>query len=108
MVKEECIEKAQSALQARERLIGLANDIMNPTERRGRYDVSGFNFVAGGYAAELDKMGFPAASAKVQDAIRRYPRTFEESAVDSSVNLMMAKNILEKQMFEKFCACEKI
>lgn len=107
MTKEVCLEKAKAALQARERLIGLANDIVDPQERRRRYDVSGFNFVAGGYAAELQKMGFDAAAQKLRDAIRRYPTTFEESAADSSADITMAKIIVERHMFENFCECEK-
>lgn len=107
MVKEICKDIAKDGLFLRDQLMGLSVDILNPEVRKGRYDVSGFNFVAGSFAAELRKNGYELAAKKVEEAVSKYPRTIQESAVNSSVELTTAIALIELNMFEKFCECEK-
>jgi hypothetical protein len=108
MVKEKCKDIAEDGLFFRDQLMGLSVDILDPKTRRERYDISGFHFVAGNYASELRKKGYEMAAKKVEDAARKYPPEFHQSAVDSSVDLAQAIVLIQSGMFEKFCECEKL
>lgn len=106
MVKEKCRDVAKDGLTLREQLVGLSVDILTPETRRGRYDVSAFNFVARSIAAELRKNGYDLAAGKVHDAIKKYPTEIQKSPIESSIELGEAITSLGVKMFEKFCECE--